>query len=641
MPSINLLPKSVAEKIAAGEVVERPASVIKELVENSIDAGATRITVEIERGGITLMRVTDNGCGIKSEDVSTAFLRHATSKITSESDLDSISTLGFRGEALAAISAVSKVEMITSDGTGAGTVYSIEGGEKVSVDEIGCARGTIITVRDIFFNVPARMKFLKKDIAEGNTISAVIDRMALSHPEISFTFIRDSKRVLSTSGDGKLFNVICSVLGRDIASALIPATYSLSGVEVNGFVCKPVNCRPNRNYQFFYINGRLVKSMTASIALDNAYKNSAMVGKYPFCVLNIKTGYDTVDVNVHPAKTEVRFCDDKKIYDCIYFAAKSAISEHDTRPQIVPSHKPIPRPNRMAVEEYRQLVINSTECKENYEKKTDFTKNTNSVYSATHTFNDSKLKAEDVIKRKNPLDVLPEAPDIDKIITPKPIVKSEPEEEPEFIEITDTYKFDDDNAETVTEKKEILPEIRFIGEAFKTYIICEKGKSIFLIDKHAAHERILFEKFKSEKAGSQLLLSPVTVTLQKDEYTAITENISLLRTAGFETEDFGNGAVLVRTVPANLTASDVPSLISEIAGSLLSGGKLKIEKLDDIYHRVSCRSAVKAGNTSSEAELVALAGRILSSDDIMYCPHGRPVAFEISRHSLEKHFGRV
>lgn len=597
MPTINLLPKSIAEKIAAGEVVERPASVVKELVENSIDAGATRITVEIERGGITLMRITDNGCGISRDNVPTAFLRHATSKISTEQDLDSISTLGFRGEALAAVSAVAKVEMITSTGEAEGTIYYIEGGEEKNIDEIGCSKGTIITVRDIFFNVPARMKFLKKDVSEGNAVAAVVERIALSHPEVAFTFIRDSKRVMTTAGDGNLLNVICSVLGREFASSLIPISYELSGVGVNGYICKPINCRPNRNYQFMFINGRLVKSMTASVALDNAYKNSAMVGKYPAAVLNLSLNFDAVDVNVHPAKTEVRFSDEKRVFDCIYYAAKSAIAEHDTRPKIEVSAPQIKRyTDRMSVEEYRQIAIDNPP-KEVEEVSPP----------PAGVMKDSGIVLADIMEKLK-------APEPKK---PEPVY--EPAAEPEV-------------------KK---ADVRLIGEAFKTYIVAELDGSIYLIDKHAAHERMLFEKLKNRKAGKQMLINPVMVSLTYEEHEAITENIDLLLESGFEVEDFGESTVIIRTVPANLSGEDVKSLISEIAGGLITGSTVKIEKLDDIYHRVSCRSAIKAGNKSTPAELLSIAETILSSKDIMYCPHGRPVAYEISKRRLEKHFGRI
>ncbi len=616
MNAIKLLPKSVAEKIAAGEVVERPASVVKELVENSIDAGAKRITVEIERGGVSLIRVTDDGCGIAAEDVPTAFLRHATSKIKVENDLDSIATLGFRGEALAAISAVSKVQLITSDGNGIGTVFSIEGGENGQLDEIGCAKGTIISVSELFYNVPARMKFLKKDVSEGNAVAAVIDRLALSHPDIAFVFIRDGKRTLVTSGDGKLLNVIYNVLGRDFASSLIEVNYELSGIKVSGYICKPIACRPNRNYQFMFLNGRFVKSGTAAAALDNAYKNSAMIGKYPAALLNVYVPFDSVDVNVHPAKTEVRFSDEKKIFDSIYFACKSALAAADTRPEIVPQ-RPYVKANKAAINEYKQLLIGTAaESDKLFEKNVPHPASENKVQSNVD-FNDSGLFIADVKEYLN--------------ATVEPS-KAQPQTPPATIfEKPATHK----------ETEEDKPQVRFIGEAFRTYIIAEMNDSIYLIDKHAAHERILFEQLKNRKAGSQLLISPVSVTLTKNEYETIVSNLPVLLDAGFETEDFGNGVVVVRTVPANLSGEDVGDMMSDIADSLSSKGKVELERLEEIYHRVACRSAIKAGNTSSALELSRLAERVLTNNDILYCPHGRPVAFEISRRNLEKHFGRI
>ncbi len=616
MQAIKILPKSIAEKIAAGEVVERPASVVKELVENSIDAGAKRITVEIERGGVSLIRVTDDGCGIAAEDVPTAFLRHATSKIKAENDLDAIGTLGFRGEALAAISAVSKVQMITSNGNDIGTVFSIEGGENGSLGEIGCAKGTIISVSDLFYNVPARMKFLKKDVSEGNAVAAVIDRLALSHPDIAFVFIRDGNRALTTSGDGKLLNVIYNVLGRDFATSLIEVNYELNSVKVSGYICKPINCRPNRNYQFMFLNGRFVKSGTASAALDNAYKNSAMVGKYPAALLNISVPFDAVDINVHPAKTEVRFSDEKKIFDSIYFACKSALLQSDTRPEIVPT-RPVVKTNKAAIQDYQQLLISTTASADKIETKyvPAQPKSKNTV--GTVTFRDSGLFIADVNEY------------LSSAVKPEQAEQQAPSES-----VFEKQVF-------VKEDEKDRPNVRYVGEAFKTYIIAEMDEKIYLIDKHAAHERILFEQLKTRKAGSQLLISPVSVTLTKSEYETIVSNIPVLLDAGFETEDFGNGVVVVRTVPANLSGEDVSDMLSDIAESLSKKGKLELERLEEIYHRVACRSAIKAGNSSSALELSRLAQRVLTNRDILYCPHGRPVAFEISRRNLEKHFGRI
>ncbi len=617
-----MLPKQVAELIAAGEVVERPASVIKELIENSIDAGATAVTVEIQHGGVTYMRVTDNGCGIAGDEVKTAFLRHATSKIKTGDDLNKIGTLGFRGEALAAVSSVARVEMLTCTADEpAGTRYLIYGGEEIELSDAGCPKGTTIIVRDLFYNTPARMKFLKTDVTESNAVAQVIDRIALSHPEVSFKFIRDGKTVLTTSGDGKLSSAIYSVLGRDYWNGLIPAENSQDGVSVSGFVCKPVRCRPNRNGQFFFLNGRLVKSGTACAAVEQAYKNSAMVGKFPYCVLNITVPFDTVDVNVHPAKTEVRFTDERRVFSCIYYAVKSALSMGDTRPEmIVPNNKP--RFERMTAEEFRQTVIKETVT--------------------------PKASAE-------PIKTEPKIPsgslsDHKELVFSSEAKKNEPYEKD--ISIIDTeikqpqikpeHKAQED---TKAEKEEpvLLEEpVKYIGEAFTTYIVVQKGESLFIIDKHAAHERILFEKLKSEQTPQQqMLLSSLSVTLPKNEYTAIIENPDMLQKIGFEIEDFGEGSVLVTAVPAALKNCDIKAAVAEIAGSIIDTGKAELERIDDLFHIVACRSAIKAGNVSSPQELLALAERVLLSNDIMYCPHGRPVAMELSRREIEKQFGRI
>ena len=358
MPQINVLPKYIAEKIAAGEVVERPASVIKEILENAIDAGATDISVEIRGGGVLYMRVTDNGCGIEKEQVPTAFLRHATSKIVKEEDLEGINTLGFRGEALAAISSVAKVELITRrEADIVGTRYVIEGGEEKVFEETGCPEGTTVIVRDLFYNTPARMKFLKKDVSEANIVSDLIEKIALSHPEIAIRYVRDQKDVITTSGDGKLSSAIYSVLGREFSSTLISAENSLNGVTVEGFICKPIYCRPKRTSQYFFLNGRLVRNGTMISALEAAYKNSVMVGKFPACVLNISVNPSIVDVNVHPSKTEVRFSDDKAIFDAVYFTVKNALSEGDERPQINIKQNTAKAFDRMTVEEYKQTAI--------------------------------------------------------------------------------------------------------------------------------------------------------------------------------------------------------------------------------------------------------------------------------------------
>lgn len=636
MPKINLLPQEISELIAAGEVVERPASVIKEMVENCIDAEARHITVEIQRGGITYMRVTDDGCGISGEDVPLAFLRHATSKIKTGADLDRIGTLGFRGEALAATASVSKIELFSKTADeNLGTHYIIEGGVEVLYEECGCNDGTTIIVRDLFYNTPARMKFLKKDVTEANSVAAVIERAALSHPEISFRLIRDNKTVLSTSGDGKLQSAIYSVLGREFSSSLIEVAPSGGTTDVSGYICKPVSCRPSRAGQYVFLNGRLVRSGTVTAAVEQAYKNSAMVGKFPAFVLNLTLPLDTVDVNVHPAKTEVRFADEKLVFNTVYYAVKNALTSGDTRPVINMTAKKPSVPEHMTSAQYRQQGMNLPE--------TTVERAYSSVLPKTNTFkSDNKpiFMREEVKEVKSLVSSAPEKTEIRRVDLDS-IIDAEPEKEP-TPEIKETkVEVKPPIAEKVAEYRPER-EVRFIGEAFSTYIIVEQDKSIFLIDKHAAHERILYNRLKNSiSVEVQPLLAPVTVRLSQNEYDAVISNTDLLESAGFEVDDFGNCTVIVRSVPTTLIGCDIASVISETAEHLETKGIVEIEALDRIYHTVSCKAAIKAGGINSEKELIALAKEVLSNDDIRYCPHGRPVAFEIKRSDLEKQFGRI
>lgn len=580
----------MADLIAAGEVVERPASVIKELMENSIDAGATSLTVEIKRGGITYMRVTDDGCGIEREDVRNAFKSHATSKIKVEEDLLSIGTLGFRGEALASIAAVAKVDILTrTPDDEIGTLYKIEGSEEVTLDDAGCPQGTTIIVKDIFFNTPARMKFLKKDVTEGNAVAGVVDRIALSHPEVSIRFIRDDKQQLVTTGNGKLQSVVYSVFGKDFANGLVETEYELDGIKVAGLVSLPVASRANRAMQFFFLNGRLVKSITAQAALEQAYKNAIMVGKFPSCVLNITAPLNSVDVNVHPAKTEVRFENEKRIFDAVYYATKAAIEEKD-------------RPNKIDLAKAALKQESNPfreETRKTYEQVKLPEKNPN--FFATEL----PRKQEPVLYQRK-----------SEVHKPAPAV-SKPE----------------------------APEVDYkvIGEAFDTYIFVEQDGKILLIDKHAAHERMLFEKLKAESKDkfSQVLLSPVTVTLSKEEYSAILSSLDVLTDAGFDIDDFGSGTVVVRELPVMLIDDDVKALVEEMAGYLLSSQAPVPEKLDWIYHNTACRAAIKGGDKTDKYELDSFVKKLLLNPDIRYCPHGRPVLIEMTRSDLEKQFGRT
>lgn len=647
MPQINILPKHIAELIAAGEVVERPASIVKEIMENAIDAGADKITLEIKRGGITYIRITDNGCGIDRDNIRKAFISHATSKISTADDLNAICTLGFRGEALASIAAVSRVEVMTrGENEDIGTRYCIEGGEETVLDDAGCPKGTTLIVRDLFYNTPARMKFLKKDVSEGNAVAAVVDRIALSHPEVSVRFIRDSKDVLFTSGDGRLDGAIYKVLGKDFASTLIPCDYELEGVKVSGYISKPFNARPNRMMQYFFLNDRFIKTRTGMVALEEAYKNSVMVGKFPACVLKIQIAPGAVDVNVHPAKTEVRFANEKMIFNAVYYCAKSALQQGDTRVQATFQQKVsrqfMPRPA-----EGKQIKIYGQQLeqiKKEAQPEQDFWTNTTSdefrktvetPKSEPIVFNDNNSKFE--IEKNETPDLIPCFKPTARETVPIEQTKPEPVEIKPSIE--------SEPVQPIVE--EVQPEVepyRVIGEAFKTYILVEQGKKLLIIDKHAAHERMLFEKFKANRDGieTQMLLAPVTVTLSKEEYSAVLDNLDLLEKAGYHVEDFGGGMVIVNECPTAVADADLAEVIMELAGHLVTGQKeLVPEKLDWIYHSTACRAAIKAGDKTTDYELNRFVESLLNNPDIRYCPHGRPVLVEMSRYEIEKNFGRV
>ncbi len=647
MPQINILPKHIAELIAAGEVVERPASIVKEIMENAIDAGADKITLEIKRGGITYIRITDNGCGIDRDNIRKAFISHATSKISTADDLNAICTLGFRGEALASIAAVSRVEVMTrGENEDVGTRYCIEGGEETVLDDAGCPKGTTLIVRDLFYNTPARMKFLKKDVSEGNAVAAVVDRIALSHPEVSVRFIRDSKDVLFTSGDGRLDGAIYKVLGKDFASTLIPCDYELEGVRVSGYISKPFNARPNRMMQYFFLNDRFIKTRTGMVALEEAYKNSVMVGKFPACVLKIQIAPGAVDVNVHPAKTEVRFANEKMIFNAVYYCAKSALQQGDTRVQATFQQKVsrqfMPRPA-----EGKQIKIYGQQLeqiKKEARPEQDFWTNTTSdefrktvetPKSEPIVFNDNNSKFE--IEKNETPDLISGFKPTARETAPIEQAKPEPVESKPSIE--------SEPVQPIVE--ELQPEVepyRVIGEAFKTYILVEQGKKLLIIDKHAAHERMLFEKFKANRDGieTQMLLAPVTVTLSKEEYSAVLDNLDLLEKAGYHVEDFGGGMVIVNECPTAVADADLAEVIMELAGHLVTGQKeLVPEKLDWIYHSTACRAAIKAGDRTTDYELNRFVESLLNNPDIRYCPHGRPVLVEMSRYEIEKNFGRV
>lgn len=636
MARINVLPKEIYQLIAAGEVVERPSSVVKEMIENSLDAGAKNITIEIKNGGSTYIRITDDGCGIERDDVRKVFISHATSKISKKDDLNSIATLGFRGEAMASISAVSKVELLTkAENEEIGTRYEIAGGEELEFDDAGCPNGTTIVVRDIFFNTPARMKFLKKDVTEGNQVAGIVDRMAISHPEISFRFIRDGKQVLITSGNGDLKSTVYSVLGKEMSDSLMSVDYSFNDMRITGFVSKPTASRKSRAGQYFYINNRIVKSKTAMAALEQAYKNTIMVGRFPACVLNIELNPAQVDVNVHPAKTEVRFANEKPIFDLVYYAVKTAIENDRTVKEVEFKENPI----------YRQ------------ESKNVYQNNDNKSFQAKFDFFKKKDEppSQQVIKtkpRENFWQVEAPKPEykIARDEKPKPRVDINIEyEEPEE---NSTAKSEDAHREqnfekvVITDEKDnenFIPNFKLIGEAFKTYLIVEIENELYFIDKHAAHERMNFERFKAQATvETQMLLAPVVVNLTKDEFIAISENVELIKKCGFELEEFGESQIIVRAIPSLVDGDSVKDLMLEIAQKLLEH-KTDIlpDKIDWIYHSASCRGAVKAGDYTSRQEQEMFVKKLLSMPNIRFCPHGRPVFIKMSKYDIEKQFGRV
>lgn len=661
MPQINVLPKHLAELIAAGEVVERPASIVKEIMENAIDAGADKITLEIQRGGVTYIRITDNGCGIERSEIRKAFISHATSKIANENDLNSILTLGFRGEALASIAAVSRVEMMTrAKGEMIGTRYCIEGGEETLIDDAGCPEGTTLIVRDIFYNTPARMKFLKKDVTEANAVAGVVDRIALSHPEVSIRFIRDGKDALFTTGDGKLESAIYNVLGKEFASTLIPAEYELESIKVSGFISKPFNARPNRTMQFFFLNSRFIKTRTGLVALEEAYKNQIMAGKFPACVLNIQVNAQSVDVNVHPAKTEVRFANEKLIFNAVYYCAKSALAEGDSRVQANIQQKQkqfvqkqyMPQPvSGQQIKIYEQQLEKVS--KEDFWQKTtadEFRAAPEKKPEPLNVPSKLVLRDESVFRvEKEEINLIPEKETVrfevtEETVEPSSVIEESKVEiqlpEPNVVEETEVVKFE------VVEEKEIseTEPYRVIGEAFKTYILVEQGEKLLLIDKHAAHERMLFEKYRASQDSieTQMLLMPVTVTLSKEEYSAVLDNLEVLSKAGYGIEDFGNGMVILNECPTAVADADLAGIVMELAGYLADNRKEIIpEKLDWIYHSTACRAAIKAGDKTSAFELNSFVEKLLNNPDIRYCPHGRPVLIELTKRDIEKNFGRI
>ena len=696
MAVIHVLDKHTAELIAAGEVVERPASVVKELLENSIDAGATQVTVSIESGGVKLIEISDNGTGIEAEYISTAFIRHATSKIETPDDLTNIHTLGFRGEALASIASVARVELTTrTEVDEFATVYRIEGGEEVSREPGARAVGTTIRVKDLFYNTPARMKFLKKDSSEGTFVSDTVTHVALSHPEVSVKFIREGKLQYVTPGDGQLRGAAYAVLGREFSRDLIELKNQEGVYRITGLVTPPKSCRASRSMQHFYINGRYVRNRTIMAGMEMAFKGTTMQGKFPGGILLLEMPADLVDVNVHPAKIEARFARENDVFDVVYHAVKLALAQPGTGERLF------------------TFEADKEEKAENSKKDTDIIKNdvkNNSftglsaiirgqadpgVLPQQHwepakpaaapsvprwkgsaqnedmldpfvTLHSPKLettKAPEPFRAaasETQLDVEPEFGET-KLHSPQDHMaawnpaQEAPKEEPESAPCAET----EPDAPEAAEQETVLAEpeqmnfdptadqpepLRYVGEVFRTYILAERGDELCLIDKHAAHERQLYEKLAANYGNvpSQMLLEPAAIDLAAEEKQALLDNIPLLENAGLEIADFGGNTVVLRAVPADVEPQNAESLLVEIANKLLKGGHDALnEHTEWVLHSISCRAAIKAGDKSSPQELLALAEKILSGEVPPFCPHGRPCVLKLTRKELEKQFGRI
>ena len=640
MPKIIQLSPHIANLIAAGEVVERPASVVKELLENAVDAGASKVTVEIRNGGMTFLRVTDNGCGMSPEDARTAFLRHATSKLRTAEDLAAIGTMGFRGEALAAISSVSRVDIMTKTaGSLIGTSLHLEAGKITEEDEAGCPDGTTIIIRDLFFNTPARMKFMKSDSVEGGKVAAAVQLQALAHPEVAFTFIRDGKQTLQTPGSGDLGAAVYCVYGRDSAR-FIKLDSKWEGYRVHGFVSKPTDARPSRSLQTFFVNDRPVRSRLLISALEEAYRNQLMVGKFPACVLHLQLPPNAVDVNVHPAKTEVKFLSEKSVFDCVHYGVLSALNQTPDRPNV--QFKPQPTPQPAAAPARTGAPAKAEKPKQDFfrtmtaqEYKTFSAAITNppkpepKAAAATLAAVNRTQRPEQLLRS---IPHYPQAAPQPTAVPPKaaPAPKADPvpTEPPEQVELS--------------MPKEI--PWRLVGELYRSYVIVEQGDNAFLIDKHAAHERILFEKLRANPTEivSQTLLAPATVRLRADAVAQLLNRTALLQELGFEIEEFGENTILVRQIPMDLGEGEISDTLMQMADDLLSGrGEDRDSVRDELLHTMACKAAIKAGWKTDEKELLALVGQVMSREDLKYCPHGRPICITLSKKQLEKQFKRT
>ena len=707
MAEIRVLDKHTAELIAAGEVVERPASVAKELLENAIDAGATQITLSIVRGGIQQLQIADNGCGIEAEYIDKAFVRHATSKTASAEDLGHIHTLGFRGEALASIASVARVEVLTrTEADEYACCYRIEGGEPQGMEPGARPRGTTVTVNDLFYNTPARMKFLKKDVSEGTFVADIVLHEALSHPEIAFRFLRDGKQQFMTPGDGQLRSAAYAVLGREFARDLLPLDGDGGVYKVTGLVTPPRACRASRSAQHFYVNGRYVKNRTMMAALENAYKGTLMQGKYPGAILRVDMPADLVDVNVHPAKTEIRFARESDVFDAVYRTVRAALAapgsgecrfdlghvakenpqpapqqttlpgsapaqSNPQRPAVAPAQPPQPQKhfNTLSAAEYRALNKLTAPVPARTLPGTSGVMELNSVRAPFNAPSTPQFAASAPhTAQEDLLDILPDLPEQQPKAEPAVTTALAQQPAPAQLENIESPELPEEEKSATglsalpithndpTAQADIPPEqttfapapaslpLRVVGEVFKTYIITERNNELCLIDKHAAHERILFEQLAKDYGSvpSQMLLVPVQVNLSAEEKQALLAHQELLQNSGVEVDDYGGFTVVVRAVPADVPVDDVGDMVLELANHLLNGGRDALrEKTEWVLHSIACRAAIKAGDRTTTDEMLALAQKIMDGSVPPFCPHGRPCVLKLTRKELEKQFGRL
>ena len=646
MAKILQLSPHIANLIAAGEVVERPASVVKELLENAVDAGARKVTVEIKDGGMTFLRITDDGCGMAAEDARTAFLRHATSKLRTAEDLAAISTCGFRGEALAAIASVSRIELMTRTADAiSGISLQLEAGQILEESEIGCPVGTTMIVRDLFFNTPARMKFMKADTVEGSRVAAAVQLQALAHPDVAITLIRDGKQVLSTSGNGGLEAATYCVYGRD-AGKMIRVDSQWDGYHIHGFVSKPTDARPSRALQTFFVNGRPVKSRTMMAALEEAYRNRIMVGKFPACVLHLQLPPTAVDVNVHPAKTEVKFLSEKAVFDCIHYGVLAALNQTIDRPEV--QFKPQPAvtpaaPKAPAIAQPAAATSAPAKAETPAKKEPFFRTMTTEEYKAFSTVmaDAPQPKKENAIQAAARIERPANMPLREYVVLPT-VTPAQPQKEtpkpvaPIVAEAPEMEQVELDMPQEIT--------WQMVGQLFDSYILVQQGDDAFLIDKHAAHERILFDKLKAnqEAISSQALLTPVALRLSPAAAAELLSNQELVAELGFEIEEFGENTVLLRQIPMDLSPDAAAETMETIAADLLSGRRERADTIrDEILHTVACKAAIKAGWKNDQQELLALVKQVMADENLKYCPHGRPICITLTKKQLEKQFKRT